>query len=115
MPDIERGESLNVGVVLLCRSKNAFGVRLGLDPERLRALNPNTKLEDVEAFLAAIERVANGDAGAGPIAGFSAAEKFHWLTAPSSTIIQPSPVHTGLCDDPMVELERLFEALVKRP
>jgi hypothetical protein len=115
VPSIERGEAINAGVVLLCRSSGFFGVRIELDPDRLAALSPATNKEDVEDFLAGIQRIAAGDSSAGPIGSFSEAEKFHWLTAPSSTIVQPSPVHTGMCDDPVEELEKLFQTLVKRP
>jgi hypothetical protein len=115
VPSIERGEAFNAGVVLLCRSTGFFGVRIELDPDRLAALSPATNMEDVEEFLSGIQRIAASDSSAGQIGSFSEAEKFHWLTAPSSTIVQPSPVHTGMCDDPAEELEKLFRNLVKRP
>src|SRR6266513_2200069 len=84
VPRIERGECFNAGIVLLCRPRRFLGARTSLDERR----------------LVAIARLADGDASAGPIAGLTIAERFHWLVAPSSTIIQPSEVHTGLSADP---------------
>ena len=113
VPHIERGESMNVGVVLLCRSRAYIGAATVLDEARLRAFAPETDPAPVRAHLDAIERVARGDDAGGPIARLSDAERFHWLVAPASTIIQPSPVHTGLTDDPAAELERLVASLVR--
>lgn len=113
VPRVERGESLNAGVILLCRPKRFLAARVGLDAGRLRALAPDVAAETIEAHLAAIERIAAGDPSAGPIAALGQAERFHWLVAPSSTVIQPSEVHTGLCDDPAQELDALFEQLVR--
>jgi hypothetical protein len=112
VPRVERGESLNAGVVLLCRPRRFLGARTFLDPARLRALAPDMEPDVVVAHLAAIDRIAAGDSGAGPIARMTKPERFHWLVAPSSTIIQPSEVHTGLCEDPAAELEHLFRTLV---
>ena len=115
VPRVERGESLNVGIVLLCRPRRYLGARTALDVARLAALAPGVDPESVRPHLDAIERVAVGDPAAGPIAGLGQAERFHWLVAPASTIIQPSEVHTGLCDDPATELDRLMAALVELP
>ncbi len=112
VPRVERGECLNAGVVLLCRPRRFLAARVGLDPARLRALAPGVEPETIETHLAAIVRIASGDPAAGPIARLGQGERFHWLVAPSSTVIQPSEVHTGLCDDPATELEHLFERLV---
>jgi Protein of unknown function (DUF3037) len=112
VPRIERGERLNAGVILLCRPKRYLGARTALDETRLRALAPDLASDDVRPHLDAIERIAAGEAEAGPIAALGQAERFHWLVAPSSTIIQPSEVHTGLTDDPAAELEALFADLV---
>ena len=114
VPSIERGECINAGVVLLCRARRFLAARTALHEALLAALAPGLDRGDVHAHLAAIERVAAGDGTAGPIAALTPAERFHWLTAPSSTIIQPGPVHTGLCDNPAEELERLFRELVGR-
>jgi hypothetical protein len=112
LPRVERGECLNVGVILLCRARRYLGARIALDERRLAALAPDLDPAAVRPHLDAIERIASGDPTAGPIARLGLAERFHWLVAPSSTIIQPSEVHTGLCDDPRVELEHLVATLV---
>ena len=113
VPRVERGECLNAGVVLLCRSKSYIGARTALHEGRLAALAPDMEPSTVRPHLVAIERVARGDPDGGPIARLSIAERFHWLVSPASTIIQPSDVHTGLTDDPAGELEHLFETLVR--
>lgn len=116
VPRVERGEQLNVGVVLQCRPRRYLGARLGLDGSResaLRALAPELDLEAVRAHLDGIRRIVDGDPSAGPIARLSAPERFHWLVSPSSTVIQPSDVHTGLTEDPGRSLEDLFAKLVR--
>ena len=113
VPRVERGECLNAGVVLLCRSRRFLAARVGLDVARLEALAPGVDPATIQEHLAAIERVAAGDPEAGPIARLGQGERFRWLVAPSSTVIQPSEVHTGLSDDPAVELDHLFERLVR--
>jgi len=113
VPRIERGESLNAGVILLCRPKRFLAARTFLDGARLRALAPDVEPATIGAHLAAIEQIAAGSPDGGPIAGLGQAERFHWLVAPSSTVIQPSEVHSGLCDDPVEELDHLFEQLVR--
>ena len=113
VPRVERGESLNAGVIVLSRPRKFLGARVSLDEARLRAIDPNADPATILPHLAAIEKIAAGDPSAGPIARLSLAERFHWLTSPSSTVIQPSEVHTGLCDDPAAELDHLFERLVR--
>ena len=113
VPHVERGEAVNVGVVLLCRSEGFVGARTHLDATRLTAIAPDADLASIGRHLEAIERVAAGDPRGGPMARLTTAERFHWLVSPASTIIQPSEVHTGLTDDPAAELNRLFEALVR--
>ena len=113
VPRVERGESINAGVILLCRPRRYLAARVALDHGRLRALAPDVDPATIEAHLGLIERVAAGDATAGPIAALGIGERFHFLVAPSSTVIQPSEVHTGLCEDPAVELDRLFDELVR--
>ena len=112
VPRVERGERINVGVVVFCRPLDYLGARTHLDPERLRALAPELDPEEVRPHVLAVERVAAGDPAAGPIARLDTTERFHWLTAPSSTVLQPSEVHTGLCDDPAAKLDHLFAELV---
>lgn len=112
VPRVERGEQLNAGVILLCRTRRFLGARTALDERRLAALAPDLDPATVRPHLEAIERIAAGDTSAGPIARLEAAERFHWLVSPASTIIQPSEVHTGFSNDPAAELDHLFESLV---
>jgi DUF3037 family protein len=113
VPRVERGECVNAGVVLFCRPRRFLDVRVALEEARLLALAPDVDLDAVRDHLDALRRIAEGDETAGPIAALPASERFHWLVAPSSTIIQCSPVHTGLTDDPETELERLLAHLVR--
>ena len=115
VPRVERGERINVGVILFSRPLDFLAVRTALDEERLAALWPDTDAAAVRIHLDALERIARGDGDAGPIAELDTTARFHWLVAPSSTIIQPSAVHTGVCDDPAAELARLFDELVTPP
>lgn len=112
MPDVERGERFNVGVVLFSRSLRFLGMRAALDRRKLAALAPGCDPAPVARQLDALVAVADGAPEGGPVARLDAAERFHWLTAPSSTMLQPSPVHTGLTDDPAATLDRLFRTLV---
>lgn len=112
MPDVERGERFNVGVVLFSRSLRFLGMRAALDERKLAALAPGCDPAPVARQLDALVAVADGAPEGGPVARLDAAERFHWLTAPSSTMLQPSPVHTGLTDDPAATLDRLFRTLV---
>jgi hypothetical protein len=112
VPRVERGERINVGVVLFSRPLDFLAARTHLDAARALALQPDLDLDAVRPHLAAIERIAAGDPAAGPIAALDTTQRFHWLVAPSSTIIQPSAVHTGVCDEPAAQLDRLFRELV---
>ena len=112
VPRIERGEQINVGVVLFCRRRQFLGLRAALDEAKLAAISPDCDPAAVRAVLEAMEAVAQGDAAGGPLARLDASERFGWLTAPASTIVQPSPVHTGLTEDPQADLDRLFAQLV---
>jgi hypothetical protein len=112
VPRVERGECLNAGVILLCRPRRFLAARTVLDERRLAALAPDLDPATIHPHLEAIVRIAAGDPAAGPIARLGMAERFHWLVAPSSTMIQPSEVHTGLCDDPAEELDHLVATLV---
>lgn len=113
VPDVERGECLNAGVILLCRPRRFLAARVHLDEAKLRAIAPDADPATIVPHLAAVERIAAGDPTAGPMAQLGQGERFHWLVAPSSTVIQASEVHTGLCDDPAVELDHLFDRLVR--
>ena len=112
VPNAERGEFLNVGVVMHCPALTFLGVRVHLDEERLGALWPGQDLTAVRQHVEAFARVCAAEPKAGPIARLSRRERFHWMVAPRSTVIQVSPVHTGLCDDPHETLEELFRRLV---
>ena len=112
VPDLERGEALNAGVVIFARRHGFLAARVRLDEAKLRALAPDADADSVRRHLEALTRIAAGDAEAGPIAALEPSERFGWLTAPSSTVVQPGPVHTGLCDDPQALLDRLFARLV---
>jgi hypothetical protein len=115
VPRVDRGECINVGVILICRPRRYLSARIELDRDRLAAIAPSLPDETVTAItdqLEHIARVAEGDPKAGPIASLSQTERWHWLSAPSSTIIQPSPVHTGLCQDPGEEITTIFEDMV---
>lgn len=112
VPRIERGECINVGVVLFCPQWPFLGARIELDAVRLRALAPSLDPEDVRPALDAIAAVLAGDPAAGPLARLTPSERFGWVAARSSTTIQPSEVHTGLTEDPAATLEHLFDSLV---
>jgi Protein of unknown function (DUF3037) len=112
VPRIEREEFLNVGVILFCRTMGFLQARVALDPRRLELLAANVDATEIAAHLDARVRTAAGDPEAGPIAQMPQSERFHWLVAPSSTVIQTSSVHSGLCEDPAATLERLFSGLV---
>ena len=112
VPRVERGECMNVGVVFFCRPRRYLAARIALDEARLAAFAPELDVEEVRAHLDAMTRIAEGEEDAGPVARLEQSERFHWLVAPSSTVIQTSPVHTGLSDDPEETLARLLEKLV---
>ena len=112
VPRVERGESFNAGVVLFCRQLDFLGARVALDENRLRALDPDLPASEVLAQLERVAAVAAGDPEIGPLAAMAQSERFGSLVAPSSTMIQPSPVHTGLCEDAAQKLDELFAELV---
>jgi hypothetical protein len=115
VPDVERGEAVNVGVVVYCRRRSFLAARVELDALRLKALAPGLDTAALRLHLDGLVRVAAGDPQAGAIAALPQSERFGWLTAASSTIVQPSPIHTGLSDDPDGLLDRLFTRLVATP
>jgi len=112
VPDLERGEFLNAGVVVFARTLGFLSARVALDRDRLDALFAGIEAEPVAERLEALARIAAGDSQAGPIARLEPSERFNWLVAPASTVVQPSPVHTGLCEEPEQVLEHLFARLV---
>ena len=114
VPSVERGERMNVGVVMFCRQRRFLGGRVQLDSGRLAALGGGPGLDwgEVAGHLEGMLAVAEGRPDAGAIAALDASDRFGWLAAPSSTVVQPSEVHTGLCDDPDAVLAALFTRLV---
>jgi hypothetical protein len=115
MPRVERGELLNAGVILFCLGKDFLRARVEVNEPRLCALWPEIDLDLVRQHLEAIPKICAGAPDAGPIARLSLRERFHWLVAPRSTMIQVSPVHTGLCDEPERALDELFCQAVRLP
>lgn len=115
VPSIERGERLNVGVVLFCRRLRFLDARIALDEARMAALDPDCPAADLRPVLDNIAAVAQGDPAGGPLARLDPSDRFGWITAPASTVVQPSPVHTGLTTDPAADLDRLFAQLVATP
>ena len=113
VPSVERGERINAGVVLFCRQRGFLDARVALDERRLAALAAELDAGVVRAHLDGLVRVAEGEPAAGPIAALPQSERFGWLVAPSSTVVQPSEVHTGLCEDPARTLDELFDELVR--
>jgi Protein of unknown function (DUF3037) len=98
VPRVERQEFINAGVIAFCLEKKFLAARIRLDEKRLKTLWPDVDVALIRDHLAAIERVCAGDPAAGPIAALAQRERFHWLISARSTIIQTSPVHSGLCD-----------------
>ena len=114
VPDVERGERLNVGVVLYSPERRFLGARVHVDRARLAAIAPDLDLDVLDKHLVTLVAVAEGAADGGPIAQLPQSERFGALSAPSSTIVQPSEVHTGVCEDGANELDELFARLVRR-
>lgn len=115
VPRVERGECVNVGVVLFVRARRYLAARVELDRTRLLALAPDLDLALVERHLASFQAICDGRAEGGPLADLPPAERFHWLTAPRSTMIQTSPSHVGRTTDPATEVDRLLDAYVRPP
>jgi Protein of unknown function (DUF3037) len=115
VPRVELEEFVNAGVIVLCLERRFLEARVRLDHARVRALFPEADLALIEEHLLAVPRVCAGAEGSGPIGKLSLRERFHWLVAPRSTVIQVSAVHSGLCEDPRDELERLMAAMVPAP
>jgi Protein of unknown function (DUF3037) len=113
VPRIERGECFNAGVVLYCQEREFLAVRTFLDERRLAALAGDVAPAAVRAHLDSLGRIAEGAPDAGPVAALPPAQRFGWLVSPSSTIVQPSEVHSGLCEEPSRTLDELFAALVE--
>jgi hypothetical protein len=113
VPRVERQEFVNAGVIVWCKEQDLLDARVELDEARLRALDSSVDLDAVRRHLASIGRICAGGEGAGELGKLSKRERFDWLVAPRSTIIQTSPVHTGRCDDMSDTLDHLLETMVR--
>lgn len=112
VPRVEREEFINVGVVLFCRTRRFLGARIALDEQRVAAFAPGLDLEHVRTQLDHVVLVCAGGASSGPIGELPQQERFRWLIAPRSTVVQSSPVHCGTSDDPQQTLDRLVQTMV---
>ncbi len=115
VPRVERGECLNAGVILFCRTRRFLAAAIDLDTTRLAALAPDLDTPLAQRHLDTFPLICAGGPGSGPIGQLTQAERFHWLVAPRSTIVQSSPVHCGLCAEPSATLRRLLDSLVRLP
>ncbi len=113
VPKVDREEFLNVGAIVSCPARGFLDARIELDEQRLLALDPTVDIDTIRAHLATIPLICAGGERAGAIGQLSQRERFHWLVAPRSTIIQTSPVHTGCCADPNAALEHLLDTMVR--
>jgi hypothetical protein len=113
VPRVELEEFVNAGVIVFCLERDFLDARVELDHARVLALCPDCDLPLIERHLQAVPRICAGGEGSGPIGRLSQRERFHWLVAPRSTVLQVSPVHSGLCEDPNRELEHLVAELVR--
>jgi hypothetical protein len=115
VPRVDREEFINAGVILYCLTRRYLNARVELDERRLLALAPDADVELLRSHLESIPRICAGGKAAGPIGQLPQKERFHWLVAPRSTMIQTGPVHTGLCEDPTKALEHLLQRMVRPP
>ncbi|HSN05894.1 MAG TPA: DUF3037 domain-containing protein [Candidatus Angelobacter sp.] len=115
VPRVERGECVNVGVVVYCRALDYLRAGLAADLSRAQALDPELDVDAVRSQLDSVAAVCRGDAAAGDSGRRAAGDRFRWLVAPRSTVVQPSPVHTGITDDPARELADLMARMVSTP
>jgi len=113
VPKVEREEFVNVGAIVSCPGNGFLDARIELDEKRIKALDPTADLDQIRAHLETIPAICAGGKDAGPIGQLPQRERFHWLVAPRSTVIQTSPVHTGSCKDPAALLEHLLETMVR--
>jgi len=115
VPHVERGEFVNVGVIVCCATEGFLKALIEMDAARVRALDSALDLEPIREALEAIPAICAGGDAAGPIGRLSVRERFDWLVAPRSTSIQTSPVHAGRCDDLDLAMRRLMDKMVRRP
>ena len=114
VPDIEREEFVNAGLIMFCRPRSFLAVRTRLDEEALGALRPGCDADGIREQLDFIEGVATGAVATGPFATMTLSERFHWLTTPRSTVEQPGPLHAGTTEDPAHTFEHLYGVMVSR-
>jgi Protein of unknown function (DUF3037) len=114
VPRVERGEFVNAGIILSCDVERILQASIELDESALLAIDAQVDMDLVRSALAVIPTICAGGEGAGDIGKMTARERFHWLVAPRSTIVQTSPVHTGQCADPDAALEHLMQTMVRR-
>jgi hypothetical protein len=112
VPHVEREEFMNVGVILYCSGRRFLQAKFHLNTQRLKALCDDVDLDELQTYADAFDRICKGGKDAGPIGKLPMPERFRWLTASRSTMLQTSPVHPGLCGDPDIMLEKLFSQLV---
>ncbi len=112
VPCVERGEFVNAGVILFCKQHRFLAARLDLDAARLLALAPCADVGEIRKQLDLIGLIIQGGPAAGELGALAPAERFRWLASPRNTVVQPSPVHPGLCDDPRAALDAIFARLV---
>ncbi|GAC1391755.1 MAG: DUF3037 domain-containing protein [Ktedonobacteraceae bacterium] len=112
VPHVERDEFLNVGVILFCRTRRFLHTHIALDVHRLSVFAPHLDIDEVQYHLDLLVLISTGGKAAGPIGELSQSERFHWLVSPRSTVIQTSPMHSGLCADPKATLQALLEKMV---
>jgi hypothetical protein len=113
VPNVATGAFANVGVIVHARTAEFLELRVLHDPDALRALAPDLDIDLLGRYLASCEAICRGDAAAGPVALISPSERFHWLTAPRSDVLQCSPVHEGVCEDPARTVGELFASYVR--
>lgn len=114
VPDIEREEFLNAGLILFCRPRDFLAARSRLDADALAALRSGCDLHAIREQLEFIEALAAGRVASPPFGAMSSSERFHWLTTPRSTVVQPGPLHAGVTDDPAATFEHLYAVMVER-
>lgn len=112
VPRVEREEFINVGVILYCSKQKFLETLYHINEEKLKTISPQTDIEEIQEYLQSFEKICHGGSKGGPIGQLPMAERFRWLTAVRSTVVQSSPVHPGLCLDAEETLNRLFSQFV---
>jgi len=112
VPRVEREEFMNVGVILFCKQLQSIDIKIEFNTDKLLALDSKADVNQIKENLRAFEMIANGAKDSGPIGEYGPAERFRWLTATRSTIVQCSKIHPGFCDEPKQALSKIFEEMV---